>query len=86
MSSYVLNNFSKYIKDTSLQKIMLEKHPVPETTSSTFPNKLDKFIKDWLTDQKKNKEVKHDKSLERVQKRVVNIVGHLSKIWLGLTP
>ena len=37
---------------------LCRKYPVPKNISSAYQKWLDKFIKDGLTDQKKNKEMK----------------------------
>lgn len=72
-------NFSKYIKNNSFQETILDKHPVSENITFASSKRLGKFIK--IGSQiKRRTEVDYNKSLERQQKRVVNIMGPLSKI------
>ena len=43
--------------------------------------KLDKYIKESLIENKKNNTVNQEKVLEVIQDQVVNILAPLSKLW-----
>ena len=84
MAEYLFSNFRKYIKHAKLQETALDERPVPNNLAKVYPKKLDNFIKDSLSKQKKIREVEEDKNMEKIQKRVVNIMEPLSWIWMGL--
>lgn len=46
MAEYVQSNFRKYIKDATLQEILLDEHAVPNNVAKVYPEKLNSFIKD----------------------------------------
>ena len=49
-----------------------------------YPKILDSLIKDSLSEQKKIGEVEEDRNQEKIQKGLLNIMGSLSQIWMGV--
>ena len=72
-------NFRKHIKNATLQETILDEHPVTNNVGDVYPKKLDSFIKDSFPGQKKIREMEEDRNIEKIQKRVVNIMGPLSQ-------
>ena len=54
-------------------------NPVPYNILQGKP--LDTFLKELLEDQHKTKEKAWDSTLEKIQCKVVSVLGPLSKVW-----
>ena len=67
-----------------MQESILDEHSVPENIAEVYPKKLNEFIKVTLSKQKKTRDVETDRTLEKIQKRLVNILGPLSRMWMGV--
>ena len=81
---YVRNNSNRYVKDSTLQESILDEHPVPEIIAEVYPKRLNEFIKDTLSEQKTTRDAETDKILENIQQIFANIMGPLSRIWMGV--
>ena len=62
----------------------MDEHPVTNNVGDVYPKKLDSFIKDSFPGQKKIREMEEDRNIEKIQKRVVNIMGPLSQTQMGV--
>ena len=74
MAAYVCENFNTYIKDKNLQETILDQKNICK------PRKLDEYISESLHDSR-SKDAEKDKNLEKLQQKVVNIMGPLSRAW-----
>ena len=68
MAEYVLRNFRKNIKYVTLQEAVLGEHAVPNNVAEVYPKKLDSFIKESLSEQKKFPEGQDDRNLAKIQR------------------
>lgn len=67
MSDYILNKFNRYIKDSTSQESILDEHAVPENAAEVYRKKLDEFVKDALSKQKKTRDVEADRTLRKIK-------------------
>ena len=80
MLGYVIEHFEKYIKESDLQETMLDDNPVPEKIGG--PKTIDDYLKEMLLEANKSRELEQDRTLEKIQQKVLNIMGPLSKLWV----
>ena len=45
---------------------------------------IDDYLKEMVIEAKKSRELEQDRSLEKIQQQVLNIMGPLSKLWVGV--
>lgn len=62
----------------------MDEHSVPENIAEVYPKRLNEFIKVTLSKQKKTRDVETDRTLEKIQKRLVTIMEPISQIWVGV--
>ena len=67
MSDYILNKFNRYIKDSTSQESILDEYAVAENAAEVYRKKLDEFVKDALSKQKKTRDVEADRTLKKIK-------------------
>ena len=48
------------------------------------PKAVEDYLKEMLLEAKKSGELEQNCNLEKIQQKVINIVGLLSKLWVGV--
>jgi len=82
MSEYLNKLINSYIPDATIKESILDLNPVPTNIRQSFV--LDEFLRELLEDNNRSKELSNDDILDKIQKRVINILGPLSCIWHNL--
>ena len=82
MLGYVIEHFEKYIKETDVHETILDDNLVPE--NMVGPKAIDDCLKEMLPEAKKSRELEQDQSLEKIRQKILNIMGPLSKLWVGM--
>ena len=80
MASYANDNSEKYIPEKDVKEAILIKTPRPENLDP--PKKLDDYLQELLKQKKRSQDIVIDNTLEKVQDKVLNIVGPLLKLWV----
>ena len=71
MLGYVIEHFEKYIKETDVQETILDDNLVPENMGGS--KAIDDYLKEMLLEAKKSRELEQDRSLEKIQQKVLNM-------------
>ena len=79
MLSYVLNRFHSFIPDAELEDSILKYNPIPSNVPPPAP--LDDFLRGVLEENHKYLQMQEDKLFQKMQQKVLNVLGRLSKIW-----
>ena len=82
MASYANDNSEKYIPEKDVKEAILIKTPRPENLDPV--KKLGDYLQEHLKQKKRPQDVAIDNTLEKVQDKVLNIMGPLLKLWLML--
>ena len=82
MASYANKHLQKFVPERDLRDSILTANPVPSNIGG--PKKLDEFFRELLDEQKKKTELFWDSSLEKIQQKIVNVLGPLSKVWMAI--
>ena len=69
----------KFVQDKNLKDSILNENLV--STNITRPRKLDEFYKELLEENRAKRELTLDGTLEKIQSKMLNIMGALSKPW-----
>ena len=78
---YASKYFNRHVAEEMIQSSILQQAPVPANTFLTPPN-VDDYIEDLVNDQKAMRFLRmHDACLRYVQKRIVQCMGSIAKIW-----
>ena len=80
MTSYENYNSEKYIPEKDVKEAILIKTPRPEHFDSV--KKLDDNLQERLKQKKRSQDSVIDNILEKVQDKLLNIMGPLSKLWV----
>ena len=80
MGNYANEQFHSYVKDTDIKQQILLTNLVLENLNKA--KKLDEFVNDNLKEKHKQKDVHQDVAFERIQCKIINVMGPLSKLWL----
>ena len=80
MASYVNDNSEKYVPKKDVKEAILIKTPRPENLDPV--KKLDDYLQELLKQKKRPRDIAIDNILEKVQDKVLYIMGPLSKLWL----
>ena len=80
MESYANDNSKKYIPETDVKEVILIKTPRRKNLDSV--RKLDDYLQELLKQKKRPEYIAVDNALEKVQDKVLDIVGPLSKLWV----
>ena len=79
MASYINKNTNDFLPDKILTESILEENPVP---TNVLPNpKLDEYLAVMLEGKKKYFEITRERSLNRIQGKIRDILGPLSWVW-----
>ena len=76
--SYILRQFHSFIPDAELEDNILKYNPIPSNVPPPAP--LDEFLRGVLQKNHKYSQMQEDKLLQKLQQKVLNILGPLSKI------
>ena len=76
--SYILRQFHSFIPDAELEDNILKYNPIPSNVSPPAP--LDEFLGGVLQKNHKYSQMQEDKLFQKLQQKVLNNLGPLSKI------
>ena len=76
--SYILRQFHSFIPDAELEDNILKYNPIPSNVSPPAP--LDEFLRGVLQKNHKYSQMQEDKLFQKLQQKVLNTLGPLSKI------
>ena len=83
MLSYVLKQFHSFIPNPELENSILKYNPIPSNVPPPAP--LDDFLRGILEENHKYNhkylQMQEDKLLQKMQQKVLYVLGPLSKIW-----
>ena len=79
MLSYILKQFHSFIPDAELEDSILQYNPIQSNKPS--PARLDEVLRGVLEENHKYTHMQGDKLLQKMQQKVLNALGPLSKIW-----
>ena len=79
MLSYIVKQFNSFISDAELEDSILKYNSIPSNVP--LPATLDKFLKGILEKNHKYSQMQEDKLLQKMQQKILNVLGLLSKIW-----
>ena len=79
MANYANKYFEEYVPEDSLKEAILCQNPVPDNLDNV--KKLDDFLRDILKEKRKTNEQNIENVLEKLQRKTVDVMGPLSKIW-----
>ena len=82
MTSYANDNSEKYIPEKDVKEVILIKTPRPEHLDSV--KKLEDNLQERLKQKTRSQDSVIDNILEKVQVKVLNIMGPLSKLWVTI--
>ena len=77
-ASYLEEHIDKFIPDKDLKDKVLDEHPVPANCPRV--RKLDEFLSQFLSSHDERLDV----SLSKIESRIRDILGPLSKLWVNL--
>ena len=80
MASYANDNSEKYIPEKYVKEAILIKTPRPENLDPV--KKLDDYLQELLKQKKRPQDIAIDNTLEKVQDKVLDIMGPQSKLWV----
>ena len=75
MANYANKYFEEYVPEDSLKEAILCQNPVPDNLDNV--KKLDDFLRDILKEKRENIE----NVLEKLQRKTIDVMGPLSKLW-----
>jgi len=70
-------------KKKELREAVVLPHPMPSNLESVR-KLLDDFLGDIMKEKRKIQELNFENTLERIESKIHDVVGHLAKIWLLL--
>ena len=79
MANYANKYFEEYVPEDSLKEVILCQNPVPDNLDNV--KKLDDFLRDILKEKHKTNEQNIENVLEKLQRKTVDVMGPLSKLW-----
>ena len=79
MLSYILKQFHSFIADAEHEDSILNYNPIPSNVPPPAP--LGGFLRGFLEENHKYSQMQEDKLLQKMQQKVLNVLGPLSKIW-----
>ena len=79
MANYANKYFEEYFPEHSLKEAILWQNPVPDNLDDD--KKLDDFLRDILKEKRKANEQNIENVLEKPQRKTVDVMGPLSKLW-----
>ena len=79
---YANDNFETYILEKEVKSSILLENPVPNNIDPV--KKLDDVLKSILRDKNQSNDINFDNILEKIQGKVRDVMGPLSKLWLTI--
>ena len=79
MASYANDNSEKYMPEKDVKEAILIKTPRPENLDPV--KKLDDYLQELLKQKKRPQDIAIEYTFEKVQDKVLDIMGPLSKLW-----
>ena len=78
MLSYALKQFHSFIPDAELENSIVKNNSIPSNAPPPAP--LDDLLRGVLEEIHKYSQMQEDKLLQKMQQKVLNVLGPLSKI------
>ena len=78
MLSYILKQFHSFILDAELEDSIIKYNLIPSNVPP--PNPLGQFLRGVLEENHKYSQMQDDKRLQKMQEKVLNVLGPMSKI------
>ena len=72
-------NIEEYVPEGSLKEALLCQNPVPDNFDNV--KKLDDFLRGILKEKRKTNKQNKENVLKKLQRRIVDVMGSLSKLW-----
>ena len=79
MCSYILKQFHSFNLDAELEDSIPKYNPIPSNVLPPAP--LDRFLREVLEENHNYSQMQEDKHLQKMQQKLLNVVGPLSKTW-----
>ena len=79
MANYANKYFEEYSWEDSLKETILCQNPVPDNLDNF--EELDNFLRDILNEKRRINEQNIENVLEKLQRKTVDMMGSLSKLW-----
>ena len=79
MLPHFLKQFHSFFPDAELEDSIFKYNPIPSNVLPPAP--LDEFLRGVLEKNHKYSQMLEDKLLQKMQQKVLNVLGPLSKIW-----
>ena len=79
LAKYANEQFSLYTPEKVLQESIMNKNPIPRNVHP--PKKMDDFMRELLLEKRNHFEITSDTNLVKLQQRLLDVMGPLSKIW-----
>ena len=79
MANYADKYFEEHVPEESLKEAILCKNPAPDNLDNV--KKLDDFLRDILKEKSKTNEQNIKNVLEKLQRKTVDVMVPLSKLW-----
>ena len=79
MANYTNKYFEEYVPEDSVKEAILYQNPVPYNLDNV--KKLDSFLRDIFKEKHKTNEQNIENVLEKLQRKTVDVMGPLSKLW-----
>ena len=80
MASYANDNSEKYIPEKDVKEAILKKIARPDNLD--LVKKFENYLQQLLKQKKSPQDIVIDNTLEKVQHKVPNVIGPLSKLWV----
>ena len=79
MLSYILKQFHSFIPDAKLEDSILKYNPTPSNVPPPFPPWW--ILERVLEENHKYSQMQEEKLLQKMQQKVLDVLGPMSKIW-----
>ena len=79
MLSYILKQFHSFIPDAKLEDSILKYNPIPSNVPPPFPPWW--ILERVLEENHKYSQMQEEKLLQKMQQKVLDVLGPMSKIW-----
>ena len=83
MEEYLSDKFTHYVKDKTIQDLVLDSNPLPEVNCLNTP-KVDDYLGEIFESLNKSYGKESDATLSKTQARISNVMGPLGRLWLNL--
>ena len=77
------DNFTHYVKDKTIQDLVLDSNPLPEVNCLNTP-KVDDYLGEIFESLNKSYGKESDSTLSKTQAQISNVMGPLGRLWLNL--